>query len=186
MLTQDMPPNPRKPRLKDLDSQEVVSESITRVTDRLEWISNTLSPAVEFGGVDYTKLLTTELAIELQRLIKWAKTGEGLPSEEFLDTVYTVWVAFYSNVANFPAMLSIGDESFQVGSPVGVVLAACFARFNLIQEKGVPSAQLAALASLSDARIRQLVADGVLVRTEQGLIDCQSAKDWLFSRGIKV
>lgn len=186
MLIQEMPPNPTTPRLQDLDPKQVVLEATQDVANHLQWTSNYFFPALVIEIASENELLKTPFAFHLQSLIEWAKTGKGISVLDFPDVVSTVYGVFYTNVANTQDELSIDDESFQFNSPVSVVIAASFARYRLIMEQSVPGTLLAALASLSDARIRQLVADGVLRRTEEGKIDCESAKSWLLSRNISI
>lgn len=183
-----MPPQPTSPRLQELDSEKVVEETIAEVVEFLEYISFPLSHALVLEIKDTNELLKTSLAYNLRYLIAWAKTGKGLSSYDFIDMLNEVRVlSFLDSIGEF----SIADEDdepkpLKEKSAIGVVLAACFARFNLRQGHAVSTFQLAALASLSDARIRQLVAEGILQRNQESRIENESAKRWLLSRGINV
>jgi len=74
----------------------------------------------------------------------------------------------------------------QLGTPLGLVIAAAVTREGLEQGKPVRATWLAALAGCSHVRIKQLVQDGTLRSSGRGLVRADDARRWLAARGIKV
>lgn len=128
-------------------------------------------------------------------LTEWAQTGGGTdwPEEGQVgcarDAIQSVVEAYYGSPSGQSVDLEDIEElaAESQDDPVALVLTAALARVTLLQGHPVTPSRLAALASVSPDRIRQLYEPaGTLVRSGRGQISRDSAVAWLTGRGMML
>jgi hypothetical protein len=138
---------------------------------------------------DLDALAESGLALTAQALATYAQTGAAWDwrgSAEARDAVQTLCAALY------PASASI-DLDATTGA-IGVMLRAACTRAELADGAAVPQRWLAELAGVTDGRVRQVVAAGVLKRKrsaagttrsrDRGYVTAASARAWLSAQGV--
>lgn len=179
-------------RLLALDPATVAVDTVRAVARHLAWSAIRLSPAQlrmvpDLGTASDAEVASTDLGLTIQSLTAYAQRGAmgDWPDVSCVsDAIQSVCEALY--VRPLDGGTYDGTEFDRDGDPdtaIGLVLLAAECRRSLSEGEPVTTRGLAALAGLSDSRVRQLVVAGDLRRVKHERIRADDAKRWLSGRG---
>lgn len=141
------------------------------------------------GTLSHDPLSSCTLGATAVDLLAWTTRGELGDWHEPdgpLDAIQTIVTAYYGAPGIVEADLGT-PEGQAPTTPVGILVTAAMGRVSLCQGQSIRPAQLAALASVTVAQVRNEYApDGPLDRAGHGQITCDSAVAWLSGRGVKI
>lgn len=179
-------PAPSTPRLATLDPATVAREAVDLVAEHVRRLTF-------YAGWDDgpSQITGGSLGLEVSQLTAYAQTGavgDWPDASCAIGCLQTVCECLYSQ-AGVPGTFGGGPLDTDDADPdtaIGVVILAAHARYRLDtgpRSQGVPLAELAALASVSPGRLRQLTASGEL-RSTDGRVRADDARRWLAARGV--
>jgi hypothetical protein len=179
--------------LADLDPAAVGAKATDLVLQRLARLVVPLSPGVT---LTWRADGDSGLALTVADLCAWAQSGalgNWTDHEDAADALQTAAEALFAApirewvVSDLDAV-DLDREA--TPGPVALVLACALSRLRICRGESVTVAELARLASVTDGRVRQLVAAGEIAAaagTSQrtSMVAAVEARRWLASRGLK-
>lgn len=172
-------------KLSDLTPEAVADEVVS-------WaLSHLRTQLFRLGAVDVTLTDANclDLRLSVRVLTHYAKTGEipeDAPIAEYLQTVgEALWTAAHPDVFSMWVPFPWGDGAGEPTTAIDVVLCAVQCREQLAAESDVSVRELAALAGVSEKRLRNLAAAGEISMSE-GHATAREAQRWLSGRGIEA
>ncbi len=168
-----------KTRLADLRPEAVGREAHELVLRQAERLATKI-------GCSLSSVGPSDLQLTAADLCRYAQTGDTADwgdESGALDAAQSLCEVLYSQ-AGVPGTFDVGElgEDVDPETPVGLVLAAALARFELGQGEPVTARQLGALAGLDERHVRLLARNGELALG--GTVKAEEARRWLSGRGV--
>jgi len=177
-----MAPPSDRPRLNAIDPAALALETAQRMRDHITsqlFHVTAIGQNIQFDVTD-DDLRQSEMYHAVRTLAGYARGDHGLdaPVQEYLISLIPLWMA--------PIGQSDADGIAKDADPdteLGIVICAGVARELIEQGRAVSSAQLAALASLSQRAVQQLVKAEEIPSDKDG-VSAKDARRWLAARGV--
>src|ERR1043166_4081095 len=152
-----MAPPTNRPRLADLVPREVAAQVTGLVAEHVARLLFHLDPTAHFADPGPG----SSLGFSAQLLCEWAQTGtngEGWTPGMAMDGIQAVCEALYSQ-AGYPGTFGTGDlrvAEIDPETPGGLMIAAAYARFRVVEGEPLSAAELAVLGGMSSRQVRVL------------------------------